>query len=283
MKYDKKAAWTASLSMIFCGIAIAALQNKVVPCLDAIQTDFSLSDAAGGWLSSLFSVTGILMAFPAALIVNRFGVKRTCLVSLLAGCAGTLLGMTAATAPQLIVSRVLEGVGAGLITVATPMTISAWFPPEKQDFPMGLWASWQPVAQALGNLSVRAISLSMLCFCTACFGFVTWISQCWVEHVGIGLAEADRYISLFAVISIPAIAGTGYLMDRVDHRKFCTFVLPGYALTTCVLFNLCSNVGMLLGPPLTGWAVDRWSWNGAIAAIIISLLGTTPLSRRVRE
>lgn len=124
MNYDKKAAWSASLSVILCSIAIAVLQNKVVPCLDAIQAEFSLSNAAGGWLSSIFSVTGIIMAFPAALIVDRFGVKRTCLVSLLAGCAGTLLGMTAVTAPQLIFSRVLEGVGtgagAGLITVAAP-------------------------------------------------------------------------------------------------------------------------------------------------------------------
>lgn len=72
-------------------------------------------------------------------------------------------------------------------------------------------------------------------------------------------------------------------MDHADHRKSCTFVLPGYALTTCVLFNLCSNAGMLLGPPLVGWTVDLWSWNGAIAAIIISLLGATLLSRRVRE
>lgn len=138
MNYDKKAAWSASLSVILCSIAIAVLQNKVVPCLDAIQAEFSLSIAAGGWLSSIFFVTGIIMAFPAALIVDRFGVKRTCLVSLLAGCAGTLLGMTAVTAPQLIFSRVLEGVGAGLITVAAPMTISAWFPPEKRGFPMGL-------------------------------------------------------------------------------------------------------------------------------------------------
>lgn len=385
MYYDKKAAWTASLSVILCGIAIAILQNKVVPCLDAIQAEFSLSNAAGGWLSSLFSVTGLIMAFPAALIVNRFGVKRTCLVSLLAGCAGSFLGMAAATAPWLIFSRVLEGVGAGLITVAAPMTISAWFPPEKQGFPMGLWASWQLVAQAfcflvgapltqcfgwrgvwrlslllaaaalvlgalfvriprseenadsercgtqaLDNPSVRAISLSMLCFCTACFGFVTWISQCWVEHIHLDPSAANRYISLFAIISIPVIAGTGYLMDHVDHKKFCTLVLPGYALTTCTLFlltsrrvllgcafiypvfegaasaslwailphtvrdpnetasamavfNLCSNVGMLLGPPLVGWAIDLLSWNGAIAVIALSLLGATLFSRRVRE
>ena len=76
MNYDKKAAWSASFSVILCSIAIAVLQNKVVPCLDAIQAEFSLSNAAGGWLSSIFSVTGIIMAFPAALIVDRFGVKR---------------------------------------------------------------------------------------------------------------------------------------------------------------------------------------------------------------
>lgn len=188
----------------------------------------------------------------------------------------------------------------------------------------------QAGTQALGNPSVWAISLSMLCFCTACFGFVTWISQCWVERVGISLAEANRYISLFAIISIPVIAGTGFLMDHVNRKKFCTFVLPCYALTTCALFlltsrrallgcafvypvfegaasaclwaiiphtvrspsetasamalfNLCSNVGMLLGPPLTGWAVDLWSWNGAIAVIVLALLGATFFSHRVRD
>ena len=50
MYYDKKAAWTASLSVIFCGVSIAVLQNKVVPCLGAIQAEFSLSNATGGWL-----------------------------------------------------------------------------------------------------------------------------------------------------------------------------------------------------------------------------------------
>ena len=387
MQQKQNAAWSAALSVIFCGITIAILQNKVVPCLDAIQREFSIGNTTAGLLSSIFSVMGIAMAFPAAMIVNRFGVKKTCFFSLLSGTLGVLLGMTAQNVALLIFSRVLEGVGAGLISIAAPMTISSWFPPEKQGFPLGIWASWQLVAQALcfvagaplterfgwrgvwrlsllflaaaavlcvlfvrtppqlsasepkpehqsrqalRTSSVWAISLSMLCFCTACFGFVTWISQCWTEKVGVSLAEANRYISLFAVISIPVVAGTGLLLDHIDHKKFCTFALLGYAVTTCTLFllttrrqltlcafiypvlegaasaclwaivpqsvrrpedtatamalfNLCSNVGMLIGPPLAGRMIELAGWNGVIGVVAVSLVLAAIAARMVRD
>ena len=60
----------------------------------------------------------------------------------------------------LIVFAVLAALVLGLLFVRTPNGREA-----ENDGRAG--------AQALGNPSVRAISLSMLCFCTACFGFVT--------------------------------------------------------------------------------------------------------------
>ena len=145
----KSNAWSVALASVLAGIAIAIIQNKVVPCISVIQESFSIGAGTAGWLSSVFCVMGIVMAFPGAIIVEKIGLKRTGLLSLLFGVVGTLLGLTAESIIVLMLSRVIEGMGAGLIAIVVPSLISLWFTPEKRGLPMSLWSPWQIVAQAL--------------------------------------------------------------------------------------------------------------------------------------
>lgn len=145
MKSNK---WSVTLSAIFAGIALAILQNKTIPCITILQDVFSIRMSEAGWLSSVFCVMGIVMAFPGAVVVNRLGAKRAGILSL--GCAilGSLLGTFADSIAVLMFSRVVEGAGIGLIVIIVPSLISMWFPPEKRGLPMGVWSSWQFAAQA---------------------------------------------------------------------------------------------------------------------------------------
>ena len=43
----------------------------------------------------------------------------------------------------------LEGVGGGLIAVAAPAAISAWFVPWERGLPMGIWTTWVPIGNVL--------------------------------------------------------------------------------------------------------------------------------------
>ena len=373
-----------TLAAILAGIAIAVSQNKVAPCLGVLQSAFQIDMSAAGWLSSVFSVMGILMALPAALLTDRIGPRRACLLSLGAAMAGGLLGLTAHSFPVLLLSRVVEGIGAGIIAVAVPSIIARYFPPEKRGLPTGIWSSWQFVAQALcfffgvsitdafgwqgawwagvlfaggaavlgaliirvpagpggdassqaarpvslravaGQKSVLAICFAMFCFCFTCFGFVTWAPTCWSQKLGFSLEQANWFISIFAILSIPAVLVVGWLIDRVSHRRIAvlaclgyglmmlwTFLMPGrvfmvpYLLvypffegavstslwtvvsqtplrpqeapTAIALFNLSSNCGMLIGPPVAGAVAERFGW-GVLAvplalAMVASALG----------
>lgn len=303
---SKNRSWPVALSAIFAGIVIAIVQNKVIPCLSALQEAFSISMSAAGWLSSLFCIMSIIVSFPAAIITNRLGVKKTCLYSLLFAAAGSLLGICSRSVFLLMLSRIMEGVGAGLISIAVPSVISMWFPPEKRGLPTGLWSSWQYVAQALcfffgvsltdrygwrgmwyaglialaagivlcvlivrapapgegyvdaeeqPNVSILSglksrhvwtASFSMFFFCFACFGFVTWAAQCWSETLGLTLDAANRYVSLFAIISLPIVVLAGVLMDRVDHRRFAACVCFGYIFAVCAAFVLPSARWVLI-------------------------------------
>lgn len=293
-------AWLATGSAILAGITIAIVQNKVIPCVTALQEEFGLSLTAFGWLSSIFCVMSILVAFPAALITQRLGVKAACLISLVCTLSGSVLGLLANSVPLLMLSRVVEGAGAGLISITVPTVISMWFPLEKRGLPTGLWSSWQFVAQALcfffgvtitqfygwqgvwwsgiiigtavlmmclvwlkeppagysyiqpsetaavpmgrglRSPSVWLTSATMFCFCFACFGFVNWAATCWTEQFQIPLDVSNRYVSLFALISLPVVIGVGFLMDRVNRKKFALVISVGYIFAVAAAFLLPS-------------------------------------------
>ncbi|MEW5956300.1 MAG: MFS transporter [Chloroflexota bacterium] len=98
-----------------------------------------------GLLMSVFAFTGLILALPAGIILQKLGPKVAGLVAV--GCLviGSILGALSNSAEVLLASRVVEGVGMGLIAVVAPATIAMWFPREQQGTPMGIWATWVPM------------------------------------------------------------------------------------------------------------------------------------------
>jgi MFS family permease len=89
----------------------------------------------------------LILALPAGIILQKLGPKVAGLIAV--GCLmiGSAWGALANGAGLLLASRVLEGVGMGLIAVVAPASIAMWFPREKQGTPMGIWATWVPVGE----------------------------------------------------------------------------------------------------------------------------------------
>lgn len=53
---------------------------------------------------------------------------------------GAIVGLIAPSFELLMFSRVIEGVGVGMISVVAPSAIAMWFPPEKEVCPWGYGA-----------------------------------------------------------------------------------------------------------------------------------------------
>lgn len=142
-------AWTVTLSAVFTAVVIAITQNKVIPCISLLADVFGVSPSTAGWFSSVFCVMGIVTAFPAAACIDRFGVKKACVFSAACAAIGSLVGAVSESAVMFLISRVIEGVGAGVISVAVPTIIAGVFPPQKQGLPSGIWTSWQSTSQVV--------------------------------------------------------------------------------------------------------------------------------------
>jgi predicted MFS family arabinose efflux permease len=145
----KSSAWLVIICAVSGAVAVAIAQNKVLPCMDVIQDSFHIDMASAGWLSSVFSVMGIVMAFPAVMTVNKLGAKASCLISVGCSILGAVIGLISRSFLLILFSRVIEGVGAGLISIAVPNLIAMWFPPESRGLPTGIWTSWQYVGQSV--------------------------------------------------------------------------------------------------------------------------------------
>ena len=150
--------WAACLTAIFAGMALALLQNKLTPVMAVIMDSFGIDMATAGMLSTIFTVMGIVMALPAAGMLKRLGPRTSGLIAFAGAIAGSLLGIATENVTVLMVSRVIEGVGIGIIAVLAPSVISMWFPPEKRGLPMGIWGSWMMVSQTVLFFSGNAIT-----------------------------------------------------------------------------------------------------------------------------
>ena len=146
---NTKKAWIVALVTIFAGIALALVQNKVAPCMTTLQSAFGIDMATAGWLSSLFSLVGIIMALPASIILNKLGPKKSGAIALICAILGSLMGVFTTNVAVLMASRIVEGIGVGLISVVGPSIIASWFPEAKRGLPMSIWAVYQMGAQAV--------------------------------------------------------------------------------------------------------------------------------------
>ena len=148
-KQKTAAAWTVVIIAFFGGFALANVQNKVPPCIDVVMMYFNIGETDAGWLTSVFTIMGMITAIPAAALMRKMGPKKIGVISLACAAVGGVIGAFATDLWVLMATRVLEGVGVGMIAVVGPAVISMWFPAEKRGLPMGLWGSWMMCSQTL--------------------------------------------------------------------------------------------------------------------------------------
>ncbi|MCC6190082.1 MAG: MFS transporter [Anaerolineales bacterium] len=190
---QQRHAWLVMLAVFLAGVVVALNQSKVPPVMPVLLAEFQMDTPTGGWLMSSFAVAGVILSLPAAALLAGLGPKRAGLIALGCTVLGSTAGALAPSATGLLLARVIEGVGLGLIAVIAPSIISMWFQPQDRGAPMGLWAAWVP----LGGFIVYNLSGPL----TAAFG---WQGLWWFGALS-GVMAFGVYAAV--VDAPPAAAG----------------------------------------------------------------------------
>jgi EmrB/QacA subfamily drug resistance transporter len=135
------------------GSGVALLDATVVNiALPAVGRDLDADFAALQWTITGYTLTLAALILLGGSLGDLFGRRRVFLVGIVwFGCASLLCG-AAQSVGQLIVARMLQGVGGALLTPGSLALISASFRTEDRARAIGAWSGLGGIAAAVGPL-----------------------------------------------------------------------------------------------------------------------------------
>jgi MFS family permease len=122
----------------------------------SIIDEFGLNHAQAGFLMTMAVVPGIILAIPAGMLVDRYGVKATGSSASVLIALGCWITAAASSFGMALLGRLVLGVGGVFIVTAMPAIIPQWFPPDDLGKAMGLYGINMPVA------SITAFSVASM-------------------------------------------------------------------------------------------------------------------------
>ena len=127
------------VSLIVSGIASSTLATAMTTALPSLIEHFGISTSTGQWVTSGYSLAmGMVMPLTAFLI-TRFPTKRLYLVGIGTFIAGLIFSIFAGNFGLMMVGRVLQACGNGILMSAAQVVILTVYPAEKTGTMMGTY------------------------------------------------------------------------------------------------------------------------------------------------
>jgi MFS transporter, DHA2 family, methylenomycin A resistance protein len=145
-------AW---LRLAACASAAALLQMDgtiVTVALPSVGRELGTGSHTLSWVLTAYFVSYGLMLFPGGSLVDRIGSRRVSLYGLALFAAGAAFGAVAGSFGLLVASRLVQGVGAGLVSPASLAGAVSGFPAERRGAALGLWGASSGMANLVGPL-----------------------------------------------------------------------------------------------------------------------------------
>jgi MFS family permease len=143
------------MRLAVCSAAGAMLQldgTLVTVALPSVAHGLHVSVGSSAALLSVYFGAYALLLLPGGMLVDRFGVRRVAVAGLGLFLAGATAGAIAGDLGLLIVARLVQGAGAGLVSPAALAGAVSGFPPERRGVPLGIWGASAGVANLIGPL-----------------------------------------------------------------------------------------------------------------------------------
>lgn len=234
--------WSAVLAIVGAGVVSALQVGKVIIAAPLLRKDMGLDLASIGALAAVFSILGLVGGIAAGGVINRYGARRMLLAGLAATAVGTVTGAMAPVYSVLLASRIVEGLGFLMITVAGPAALQRMVSASTRDFAFALWSCYMPAGMAIAMLASQA--------------FNGWQAYWWCAGAAVLVALAGVAALAPATPGGARLSWDGLRQDTVDTMgapgprllalSFTLYSLMFFALFTFLPVLLTEQLGLPL-------------------------------------
>jgi DHA2 family multidrug resistance protein len=131
----------------FMQVLDTSIANVAVP---TIAGNLGVSPSQGTWVITAFAVSNGISVPLTGWLMQRYGVVRTFIASVLAFTAASFLCGVAWSLPSLVLFRVLQGAVSGPMIPGSQALLLRLFPPEKKGVALAIWSITTLVAPVMG-------------------------------------------------------------------------------------------------------------------------------------
>ena len=142
---DQETNWKLIFLCFGSGLIAIMHLGKVSPALPQLMAELQLSQIMGGWVSSIFNLTGIILGLVAGTFSDRIGHKRVILSGLVILAVSSFLGGAANSGAILFTLRIIEGVGFTSIVVASAALTAQSATPRHRKLALLIWGAYFPI------------------------------------------------------------------------------------------------------------------------------------------
>jgi EmrB/QacA subfamily drug resistance transporter len=258
----------ASIDATAVGIALPNMGRELHASLGTLQ-----------WVVSGYTLTLAALLLPAGALGDRFGRRRVFIVGAIWFALTSALCALAPTATVLVVMRVLQGVGAALLTPGSLAIIEASFAPGDRARAVGAWSGLGGVATAagplLGGYLVSAASWRWIFLINVPVGAAVLLLA--IRHVPESRDEAATRLDLpGAVLAVVALLGIVYGLIEGPTRGWAdgtVIVMFAIGIVAAVGFVVVEHRSAHPMLPLGLFKLRQFSVTNAVTFVIYGALG----------
>lgn len=198
------------LCLVVSGISSSVLSTAMTTALPGVVEYFGISTSVGQWITSGYSLAmGMIMPLTAFLI-TRFPTKRLYLTGIGAFIAGLLVSIFAGNFALMMVGRVLQACGNGVLMTAAQVVIMTIYPIKKRGTMMGTYGlattAAPVVAPTIAGLMIDAFGWKSIFYVSLVIMILSFIISCIVFEDVLELQDKKFDVVSF-VESIVAFGG----------------------------------------------------------------------------
>ncbi len=198
------------LCLVVSGISSSVLSTAMTTALPGVVEYFGISTSVGQWITSGYSLAmGMIMPLTAFLI-TRFPTKRLYLTGIGAFIAGLLVSIFVGDFALMMVGRVLQACGNGVLMTAAQVVIMTIYPIKKRGTMMGTYGlattAAPVVAPTIAGLMIDAFGWKSIFYVSLVIMILSFIISCIVFDDVLELQDKKFDVVSF-VESIVAFGG----------------------------------------------------------------------------
>lgn len=140
-----------AIYLMMAGSFLGSINQTIIsPALPSIMRDLHIDAAAGQWLTTIFLLVNGIMIPCTAYLMARFKTRQLYLTAMTLFGFGTLLAGLSHTFVMLLIARVLQAMGFGVLMPLLSGTVLMVYPPNKRGKAMGMIGLVFSIAPAIG-------------------------------------------------------------------------------------------------------------------------------------